>query len=61
MHSSAHNGESKEEDYGERGEEEQEKEKKIRRDNNYNNESSLLKSYLSIDKGWFVIVIIVFD
>jgi hypothetical protein len=28
MHSSAHNGESKEEDYGERGEEEQEKEKK---------------------------------
>jgi hypothetical protein len=60
MHSSAHNGESKEEDYGERGEEEQEKEKKSG-DNNYNNESSLLKIYLSIDKGWFVIVIVVVD
>jgi hypothetical protein len=53
MPSSAHNGESKEQDYGEKGEEEQGKEKESEsgEDNNYNNESSLLKIYLSTDKA----------
>ena len=59
MPSSAHNGESKEQDYGEKGEEEQGKEKESGEDNNYNNESSLFKIYLSTDKAWFVIVIVV--
>jgi len=43
MPSSAHNGESKEQDYGEKGEEEQGKEKESGEDNNYNNESVFLK------------------
>jgi hypothetical protein len=57
MHSSAHNRESKEEDYGERGEEEQEKEKK----SGEIITTTTNQVFLSIDKGWFVIVIVVVD